>query len=339
METSENAKYQQGEEMYLANASIRKRKDNRWEIRYYENNKQLSIYGKTQKQAILKYKERDTKQLPKAIITLKEWITTWLNKYKIPYLSENTIKILNNSINKHIIPYFDNTPLTKLSSKNIMEFLEGMKNTPRQQDITYLHLKECLTKAVKEKLLKENPFDNIEYKKHKSKQGTALSRAEQNKLVKYLHKTNHKMKSLILFYLYTGARRNEALDLRQADIDRENNIITIRGTKTSSSFRTIQSNSKVVSLIPTEETPFDFKPDYVSRQIQGIYTELGIKDKTVHSLRHTFATRCLENGIDMKVVQKWLGHSSIKMTADTYSHIHTEYETKMANKVDPYFDP
>ncbi len=47
---------------------------------------------------------------------------------------------------------------------------------------------------------------------------------------------------------------------------------------------------------------------------------------TFHILRHSFATRCLEAGIEGKVVQKWLGHAKYNVTIDTYSHISTDFE-------------
>ncbi|MDR2202217.1 MAG: tyrosine-type recombinase/integrase [Clostridiales bacterium] len=52
----------------------------------------------------------------------------------------------------------------------------------------------------------------------------------------------------------------------------------------------------------------------------------GVKNFTIHDLRHTFATRCLESGVAMKTIQKWLGHTTYGTTADIYSHVSTEFE-------------
>ena len=57
-----------------------------------------------------------------------------------------------------------------------------------------------------------------------------------------------------------------------------------------------------------------------------------------HTLRHTFATRCCEAGIPAKVCQKWLGHSTINMTLDVYTHVTKNFEDKNAADLDTYFD-
>lgn len=59
------------------------------------------------------------------------------------------------------------------------------------------------------------------------------------------------------------------------------------------------------------------------------------KTCTVHSLRHTFATRCIEKGVQPKTLQKMLGHSTIQVTMDLYVHVTDEYlenEVKKMNK-------
>lgn len=66
-------------------------------------------------------------------------------------------------------------------------------------------------------------------------------------------------------------------------------------------------------------TPLD--PRNMQRTFHTIRKQAGINHISIHSLRHTFASRGLENGVDLKVMQDLLGHSSIKMTADLYTHV------------------
>ena len=65
---------------------------------------------------------------------------------------------------------------------------------------------------------------------------------------------------------------------------------------------------------------------------------LGLDNVNVHTMRHTFATRCSEAGIPAKVVQKWLGHSTLEMTLNVYTHVNADFEAEMTDKIDTYFD-
>ena len=77
------------------------------------------------------------------------------------------------------------------------------------------------------------------------------------------------------------------------------------------------------------------------RRFYQYYKELldiaGIEDATFHTLRHTFATRCLESGIDIVTVSKILGHADSRITANTYSHLLPEYQKKEITKILPLF--
>lgn len=75
----------------------------------------------------------------------------------------------------------------------------------------------------------------------------------------------------------------------------------------------------------------------LQKKMTSISKKTGIKDLHPHTLRHTFATRGLENGIELKVMQELLGHSTLKMTADLYTHVLPETKQtsimKLANTI------
>ena len=66
--------------------------------------------------------------------------------------------------------------------------------------------------------------------------------------------------------------------------------------------------------------------------------KLNFEGISIHSLRHTFATRCAEAGITAKMVQHWLGHSTLDMTLNIYTHVNADFERKETAKFDTYFD-
>ena len=77
--------------------------------------------------------------------------------------------------------------------------------------------------------------------------------------------------------------------------------------------------------------------DYLRHRLHYVLKKYGFeKHITVHELRHTFATRCLESGIDMKTVQTFLGHADYKLTANTYSHVLRQTKSNQILKYNTY---
>lgn len=129
-------------------------------------------------------------------------------------------------------------------------------------------------------------------------------------------------------------RRSELLSIKLSDLDFDKNEIHIRGTKTKNSDRTIQVKPEILALFPKKDIPFeDWSGNRVNFEFKKICNILGFKNIKLHSLRHTFATRCIENGVEMVVVQSWLGHASISLTMDTYTHIEDGFKKKQLEKV------
>ena len=75
------------------------------------------------------------------------------------------------------------------------------------------------------------------------------------------------------------------------------------------------------------------------QRISRITKNLGLEGVHIHTLRHTFATRCLEKGIDLKIVQEILGHSSINMTANLYTHVLPETKKEAIMKLSDSITP
>lgn len=164
---------------------------------------------------------------------------------------------------------------------------------------------------------------------------------------------------LFLTYLFTGLRLGEGLPLTWADIDLEGKSLSVNkkaivrhdyathsakqevqySCKTKSSKRTITITPGLVQVLSDHkrqqmaeaeklgliwsDTHFAF-PN-TTRNIQKIFERLLTKAKidpaTMHCLRHTYATRCFGNEVDIKVISAQLGHASVKTTYDIYIHL------------------
>jgi integrase len=173
-----------------------------------------------------------------------------------------------------------------------------------------------------------------------------------------------------LFYtaLFTGERRSELLGQKWGDIDFENKQISVRRTlqrekhgsfyfadvKSKSSKRTIEltpTNADVLkqlweNSIKQGRDDFVFsinseppRPQSITRAWQAGCKKAGVKIIRFHDARHTHATLLLKSGVHPKVVQERLGHSSISITLDTYSHVIPGMQAAAASKFDENLKP
>jgi site-specific recombinase XerD len=164
---------------------------------------------------------------------------------------------------------------------------------------------------------------------------------KENKLPKLISKENIKIMidscenlkhKLIIKFLYSsGLRLSELLNLKRSDIDFDNNLILVRQGKGTKDRMTLLSSSLKNDLLKYYSN-YEFKTNYVFEGRKGKYSKksvqkilerlgkkIGIKIHP-HMLRHSFATHLLENGTDLRYIQKLLGHSSSK-TTEIYTHV------------------
>ncbi|MGN1162547.1 MAG: tyrosine-type recombinase/integrase [Christensenellales bacterium] len=321
---------------------VRKRSDGLFELRYTENGVQRSIYGKNKGECRLRYGliRNSAKRTAEHSMTFLAWYEKWLSLYKVDNLKERTLNNLKGIFNKHILPYIGTKSLRRINSQDLQEVFNNMRNIPRQATIAYIQVNACFEQAYRLNIISHNPCLAVVIKKDKGGKGRALTFDEERTLVEYLEKTNDPFREYVYLYLSLGVRRSELLNIDGVDdVDRENNVVHIRGTKTEGSDRCIQTLPEIIALIPLKHKAFSLSADKVNRKFKELCDLLGFEGITLHSLRHTFATRCIENGISEIVVQKWLGHASITMTLDRYTHISEEFKSQEIDKLSFSFLP
>ena len=319
--------------MQYKNVKLRKRIDNRWEARWQRDNVKYIVYGNTQKECYEKLKANYGKN--KNNIKNSKKLHEWLDYILITYKSENKSKENEIAVRVHIKPNMEDKVLSKITANDIQELLVKLKDKSRTRVTVYNLLNETFKYAIANKYIKENPCDFIKRPKHTRVTGNALTQDEEILFLQNIH--GHAAEHILLFLLYSGVRRNEALTLQWEDIDWKENKIHIKGTKTEKSDRVIPIFAKLKELLKTFEIKksgnvFEYNnPCSVTRSFIRLS---GLPNHKLHDLRHTFATRCIEKNIPMKYVQYWLGHSSYKTTADIYSHISNDkLEQEFANKI------
>lgn len=316
--------------------TIRKRCDGRWEARKMIDGVRKTVYGhdvKEVKRKIDKMLESFREDQKKQTFTFFSWLNFWNDTYKKPY---NRTDSITSQIKKHVFSAMKDKPLEKVTTIELQLLLNRIESTRTRQAVSNI-IRGAFDVAVKTKVLKDNPSTALIKVVHHSKKGEALTRAEERKFLSDIR--GNFLENLFRFYLLSGCRRNEALGLNVCDVDFVAKTVKVHGTKTLSSERVIPLFSKLEALLRSL-TP-DANGFYFSGVHEDTVTQTFKKfcpTHKLHDLRHTFATRCLEAGVNMKTVQVWLGHSDFETTANTYSHAQNDYQKEQAVRLNSYLD-
>lgn len=210
-----------------------------------------------------------------------------------------------------------------------------------------------------------NPAKNISLPKIESNEITVFSSSEMMK-IRYAAIRGNSYDLGILLALYTGLRIGELCALRWEDIDLTNNIIRIRKTlfriknpngdipktvvvidspKSKCSLRDIpvptfmlEKLKKMKLSQPAENFFLTCSADYTeprtySFRYKTFLKNLNISYRNFHALRHTFATECVKQGVDVKTLSELLGHSSVKITLEKYVHSDMELKRRQLEKL------
>lgn len=248
----------------------------------------------------------------------KEWVEIWHNTYKTPFLKKNSLDCLKYCL-KHIMPVFEDRELESIKGYEIQAFINTLNDIPNMQLKVRVYLNEIMEYAYRNQLIAFNPCLALKFRLNKKNHYKALSQSEEKLFISSLRDKPYRL--LFITYLYTGCRRSEVIGKDSFRVDFTKDIIYIDGTKTKTAKRIMplfENLKKELINIDYKSYFENYKPDSVTKLCRKHCDKLGLNHICVHSLRTTFATRCLESGINPKTIQVWLGHSRIDTTMDIY---------------------
>jgi len=258
--------------------------------------------------------------------------------------SENTIVIYKEQILR-FFNFYNETDPNELTDENVKEYLLFLL---RKKRISFSYQKQVIS-AIKfyfEKILRRDTkkyYFEIPRSKER-KLPIVLSKEEVRAIINCTNNLKHKT---ILSTIYSaGLRLSEAVNLKIADIDSERKLIYVRGGKGKKDRTTILSE-ELLNLLRKYFKKYQPKVWLFESISQQQYSTTGVqkifyrnlenakidKKVSVHSLRHSFATHLLEQGEDLRFIQKLLGHKSSK-TTEIYTHITKEGIGKITSPLD-----
>lgn len=303
----------------------------------------------------------------------KDWLDEWLYNYVKPTAKEKTYTRYVELVKQHVVPRLGGketaeiTPLdlqrmvTELMTSGNIKTHKGL--AANSVNVIISVIQSSLKAAFIAGVTKEYIGDKIRRPKITERAVTCFSVAEQKKIEAAVQQSKKPKTFGILFCLYTGLRIGELLALEWADIDFVKCELSVTKTchdakdkdgkfcvhtdkpKTPSSRRIIPIPKQLVPLLKEIRRKSESKlvvsanngkiisARSYQKTFKTMLEKLGIPQKNFHSLRHTFATRALECGMDVKTLSEILGHRSPTVTLNRYVHSLMEHKKDMMNRL------
>ena len=327
------------------------RKDGRYQGYIRTENGKRYAYGKTRDEVIFKLKvflKEDKPTRKKRIITplFKDYATEWVERYKKPNLKPKSLESLNNALKK-AIGVLGKKEIGRITTDDLQNFFTSLPPS-RSRDLCAVYVGQVFKKAHATGIIKKNPFEQVELKKHVPEKRNALTPEEQDKFLTVAKKSSHYL--LFRFLLSTGLRIGEALALTPEDFKDGKVFVTkdivfvdgkeiIQPPKSKAGIRTVPVPDDIFFDISKIKTSRVFPIGYntVRLAFVRVSKNLGFT-VTAHMLRHTYATRLEEAGLSPKIKQYLLGHSSIEMTQNVYTDTQGHYIDSLSDGIRAVFD-
>ncbi len=316
----------------------------------------------------VRFLEKDTLNPEKSTSELfKEWLTGDLSEHVKPSTYENYYVC----IQKYVIPFFELTDSNHITEFQISQFVKTIYKNSSISEAYKKKILSIFKTALKGILKDYDNYISIINAVKLPKNGNPVVQVfsiKEQRLVEnaVLHSTDKRMLGILLCF-YTGIRLGELCALRWDDIDFEAGTMSI--VRTVSRTKTFQQNGPKTNLligIPKSEksvrkiplpyfllklssalkthikaencyvisdSDIPIDPRTYQKLFKQILKNADVKDRKFHAIRHTFATRALELGVDIKTLSEILGHSNVSITLNVYTHSLMEQKKIAVNKL------
>ncbi len=344
--------------------NIYHRKDGRWEGRYLEQGedacRRRSVYGHTYQEAREKL-QRARQQPPRrgtpGQTPFGLLADCWLAE-KRRWVKASTYCRYRTVVEAHLKPALGALPLAAIGQSQLRRLVEQLSETLAGGTVhNVLSVLKMIFRSLAEQGVALPPVPSPAPRGAK-KAVRVLSAGEYERLARHLLQRAGAPGAGILLALECGLRIGEVCALRWRDLDLEEAVLTVCGTlqrlptpagggttitvtgpKSASSLRRIPLRQELAALCRPLAGPADaffltgtgkpMEPQNLRYHLQRACAACGLTGVHFHTLRHTFATRCVEAGCEIKVLSEMLGHASTRITLDRY--VHPSFASKRAN--------
>jgi integrase len=294
-------------------------------------------------------------------LMLGEYLDLWLRDSVKDTVRLTTYQGYERIVRLHIKPTLARVKLEILTPTHLRGLYRerlGSGLSPRMVQLIHTTLHKALEQAVADGLVPRNVAGMVRAPKSPGREIKTLVPEQARALLRSAH--TYRLEALFVLAITTGMRQGELLGLKWADVDMETGILQVRRTlstatgkgfsfnapKTAKGRRSIKlPESALTSLRRHREaqereiekisglwqnhdlvftthfgTPIS-RQDLITRSFKPLLQHAGLPNIRFHDLRHTCATLLLGRGVHAKLVQELLGHATISVTLDTYSHV------------------
>ncbi len=301
---------------------------------------------------------------------LNYYIYRWLSSMRF-MVKESTYALYYRIVSNHISPDLGNMRISFITSEVIESYINQKFEVGRIDGGGGLSNKTIrdIVVVLRQILSYANIHVQFKLPKLKKREIQILKKAEQKKIEQRALEINDTYSLGIIISLYTGMRLGEICALTWKDINLKKKVICVNKTmnriqnvdqnsskrtkviidypKTEYSIREIPINKFLYSILQKNVKDKDIyvltgmtkyiEPRNYYKKYKALLRSVGCKGYGFHTLRHTFATRCIEIGMDPKTLSEILGHSDVKVTLSLYVHPNNKLKNKYIEKLNPTY--